>query len=519
MVEKFSKSWELALALLVTLFVPYNRVEANEVYIDTNHPPTVSLVEQYEQQQNSLNNITPVAELSDIQPTDWAYTTLQALLDRHPLTAKINLNGEHPLTRYEFAVVLNSTINNLENHQIVETELQVLQQLQREFAGELSKITKKLDNVERRLETQSTQQFSTTTKFRGEALLGLSAIEAGDNAGGNSSTTFGSRVRLNFDTRFWSKDRLRIRFQAANLPRLDKVTDTDMARLSYQGGAENALQVSRLEYSFPIGEQLKVNIPVVGGSVRDFTNILNPHLSGSSRGSISRFGQRNPIYRHGQGSGLGISYEISDAVQFDVGFIANNVNQPDTGFNKAEYGAIAQLTLEPADDVQFGFTYVRSYNSIDTGTGSERANDPFDDKSEAIAADSFGFQSSVKMNKDFTLGGWVGYTRAIAVDLPNNPSASIFNWAFTLAFTDLGSEGNLAGFVIGQPPKVTSNDFQVTGNKYSDPNTSLHLEAFYRMKVLEDVTVTFGLLMITNPEHNTNNDNIYIGTMRTVFRF
>lgn len=517
MVAKFSKSWELALALLVSFFAPCIPVQASEVPSNTNNSPLNTGFTQFnlsEQQE-----ITSVDELSNIKPTDWGYTTLQALINRYRFTAKVNLEGKNSLTRYEFAVALNSAINSIDNRKLIEPELQALQRLQREFAGELSNITKRLDNIERRLATQQKQQFSTSTQFSGEALLGLTAIEPGDNGDGNSSTTLGSRVRLNFDTSFSGKDRLRVRLQAGNLPRLNDVADTDMARLSYQGNTQNAVQVSRLEYSFPIGEQIKVFVPALGGSINGFTNILNPYLSGSSRGSISRFGQRNPIYRQGQGSGLGISYEISDAVQFDVGFVANNVNQPDTGFNKAEYGAIAQLTLEPVDDVEFGLTYVRSYNDIDTGTGSERANDPFDDKSEAIVADSFGFQSSVKINKDVTVGGWVGYTRATALDLTNNPTASIFNWAFTLALTDLGAEGNLAGFVIGQPPKVISNDFQVTGNKYLDPDASLHLEAFYRMKVIEDVTVTFGILMITNPEHNANNDNIYIGTMRTVFRF
>ncbi|NJL10902.1 MAG: carbohydrate porin [Calothrix sp. SM1_7_51] len=372
MVEKFSKSRELALALLVNLFAPCIPVHASYVLYETKHYPLNPSIIRYNLSEEQ--EITSVAELSDVKPTDWAYTTLQALINRHRLTAEVNLDGEHSLTRYEFAVALNNTINSLSNSKLIEQESQILQRLEREFAGELSNINKRLDNVERRLVTQNEQQFSTSTQFSGEALLGLTAIEPGDKGDGNSSATLGSRVRLNFDTSFWGKDRLRVRLQAGNLPRLNDVAETDMARLSYQGNTQNAVQLSRLEYSFPIGEQIKVFVPVVGGSIRDFTNILNPYLSGSSRGSISRFGQRNPIYRQGQGSGLGISYEISDAVQFDMGFVANNVNQPDSGFNNSAYGAIAQLTLEAVDDVEFALTYVRSYNDIDTGTGSERAN-------------------------------------------------------------------------------------------------------------------------------------------------
>lgn len=351
-----------------------------------------------------------------------------------------------------------------------------------------------------------------------EAVFAVIGVEDKENDNDNN-ITFGSRVRLNFNTSFTGKDNLRIRLQNSNLPRLDRVTGTDMARLAFQGTDDNQVRVSALDYSFLISKDIKILIPVIGGDLADFTEPLNPYLSGSSRGAISRFAQRNPIYRQGGGSGLGISYEISDAIEFEVGFVAEDVDDPEVGFNKADYAAIAQLTLEPAQDIEFGLTYIHSYNSVNTGTGSERTNDPFDDNSEAIVANSFGLQSTIKLNPNITIGGWIGYTQAKATDLTNNPTANIFNWALTLALPDLGAEGSVAGFAIGQPPKVTSNDFTVDNNKYQDSDTSLHFEAFYRLQALKNVGVTFGMLMITNPEHNSNNDTIYIGTIRTTFRF
>ena len=83
-----------------------------------------------------------------------------------------------------------------------------------------------------------------------------------------------------------------------------------------------------------------------------------------------------------------------------------------------------------------------------------------------------------------------------------------------LAFPDLGKEGNLLGIVIGQPPKVTSNDLGLT-----DSDTSLHLEAFYRFQATDNISITPGLVVITNPEHNSSNDTIYLGTLRTTFTF
>ncbi len=476
-----------------------------------------------------LSQITSVAELSDIQPTDWAYTALKSLIERYGLNFGENVNGKFQgniaLNRYEFATALNTVINSINQQMkanqnlqlsLTQADLKILQRLQTEFAQELQNLKTKIENLEKNL-SENINQFSTTTKLTGEALFALTGVATtSENDDGN--ITLASRARLNLDTSFTGKDRLRTRLQGRNLPRLNRVTGTDMASLSFQGGNNNQVEMSRLDYSFPIGKQARVFIPVVGGSLRDFTDPLNPYLGGSSRGAISRFAQRNPIYRQGAGSGVGISYEISDAVELEVGFVSRNANNPEMGFNK-QYGAIAQLTVEPVDDVEFALTYVHSYNNLDTGTGSEIANNPFDDQSKAISANSLGFQSSIKISPDVTLGGWVGYTNATALDLPNNPNTSIFNWAFTLAFPNLGSQGNLAGFVIGQPPKVTANDFNVKNAEYVDKDSSLHLEAFYRFQAQENIAVTFGLLMITNPEHNSNNDTIYIGTMRTTLSF
>ena len=105
-------------------------------------------------------------------------------------------------------------------------------------------------------------------------------------------------------------------------------------------------------------------------------------------------------------------------------------------------------------------------------------------------------------------------TTAAAEDLPDKPSAEIFNYAVNLAFPDLGKEGNLLGIVIGQPPKVTSNELELI-----DSDTSLHLETFYRFFVTDNISMTPGLIIITNPEHNSSNELTFVGTIRTNFTF
>jgi hypothetical protein len=57
------------------------------------------------------------------------------------------------------------------------------------------------------------------------------------------------------------------------------------------------------------------------------------------------------------------------------------------------------------------------------------------------------------------------------------------------------------------------------GGAFADPDTSLHFEVFYRWPVRENIAVTAGAFMVTNPEHNAANDTIYTGVVRTLFRF
>jgi hypothetical protein len=183
------------------------------------------------------------------------------------------------------------------------------------------------------------------------------------------------------------------------------------------------------------------------------------------------------------------------------------------------YGAIAQITYKPNPQFGIGVNYIKSFNRLDTNTGSDRSNDPFNDTSNAISADAFGVQSSVQISPNVYLGGWAGLTRAQAMDLPGNPTANIFNWAATLSLVDISGKDSLMGIIIGQPPKVTTNQFTVNGASFSDPDTSLHIEAFYRIPIAKNIATTLGMLVITNPDHNAANDTTYVGVIRTLFEF
>jgi hypothetical protein len=208
--------------------------------------------------------------------------------------------------------------------------------------------------------------------------------------------------------------------------------------------------------------------------------------------------------------------------------MARNPAEPtaNNGLFNGSFAALAQLTVKPSDYFSLGATYVRAYYPagqafVAGGTGSRLANAPFGPI--ATSANHFGLESSWKVSPKFTLSGWAGFTQAEAegtglglrrVSVNQGDRASIFNWAVTLAFPDLGKKGGLAGLIIGQQPKVTQND-----SGAEDGRSSWHLETLYRYPLNRHLTLNPGFLVILNPENNHDNAPIFVGTVKAIFEF
>jgi len=491
---------------------------------------------------DSIAQVTSVSHLSDVQPTDWAFQALQSFVERYGCIAGYpdsSYRGNRALTRYEFAAGLNACLNRVNEliatatTNLVRTEdLNTLQRLQEEFAAELATLKGRVDAVEARAAELEANQFSTTTKLIGEVIFTI-ADTFGDVVGqddDNTETIFAERVRLNFDTSFTGKDLLRTRLQARNIIPFSgsDLTGTNMTRLLYDGNENNDVFVSKLEYRFPLGSRTVVYLEATGGTF--FENMLNfnPLFFASGSGAISRFGAYNPIYwQNAGGAGITANYNFSKELVLSLGYLTS----PGVADNPAEkfglfnggYAALAQLAFLPSDVINFGLTYMHSYNnsaggvSISGSTGSAFANTPFGNV--ATSSNHYGVQATFKPIPNIVLSGWAGYTVAIAEDssgaVTRGDNAKIWNWAVTLGLTDFGSEGSLLGLIFGMPPKVTDNDF---GDR-EDDDTSYHLEVLYRFNVTDHLAITPGVFIIFNPEHSNNNDNIYVGAIRATFTF
>lgn len=71
---------------------------------------------------------------------------------------------------------------------------------------------------------------------------------------------------------------------------------------------------------------------------------------------------------------------------------------------------------------------------------------------------------------------------------------------------------------MGMEPKLTELFDNLNGGQ-TDEDTSLHIHAFYRYQLTDNIQITPGVIWLTAPNHDTENDDIVIGVVRTVFRF
>jgi Carbohydrate-selective porin, OprB family/S-layer homology domain len=525
--------------------------------------PTLDQINQYVEQGQDMGQVTSVSQLTDVDPTHWAFQALQSLVERYGCIEGYpdrTYRGNRALTRYEFAAGLNACLDRIQELIAAavadlpsKEDIATIRRLQEEFAAELATLRGRVDALEARTARLEAQQFSTTTKLSGEVIFALAGAFGDDKAVPSPGSPrdndvedniiMADRVRLNFDTSFSGKDLLRTRLQARNItPFATAITGTNMTRLGFDGNENNDIEIDDLYYRFPIASRASIYLAAARTDFNDMVNVVNPFMDSSGSGAISRFGRFNPIYRQGnEGAGVGLNAELTSAIGINAAYLATFANDPDDndGLFNGQYSAIGQLVLFPRGNFKMGLTYVRSYFPGSTGganavnltgsTGSGYAANPFGSTAAsgiATSSNSYGIEASWRLSKNFAIGGWAGLTEAEAESGRfRGANATIFNWAANLALPDLGKKGNLLGFVVGQPPKVTENDLD--GGSFNgspvpnreDDDTSWHLEGFYRLQVTPNIQVTPGVFVIINPEHNDNNGTIYVGTIRTRFSF
>jgi hypothetical protein len=527
-------------------------------------PPTSVLLlgdnEENTESDSSMSQVTSVSQLEDVKPADWAFAALQSLVERYGCIAgfpdgkfKGNTYGgkQRAMNRYEFAAGLDACLqkvselvsNNTENA-VKKEDLAVLQRLQSEFTDELAAVKAKVSSLETR--TEQHNQFSTTTKLYGQAIMSLQGTNAGtqylfpgdQKRAAKTNSTFAYSTQLTFATTFTGRDLLLTGLSAGNLKPSTQSTFTNMGRLGFESDSGDNVSLNELSYRFPVNKNLGVVIGTAGVNPVNVFRGINP-LEGSGEGSISLFGQRNPILSVGGGSsGIGVDWQLSDRISLqgvysaEIPFFPGDINIG--GLFGGRYTAGAQLTATPTDSIDLGIHYLFSHapdDNLRTGIGDTQLTSPFVPN---LPFDTHAVGATVawRVNPNLQLGGWGGWTYS---EPTNNISGNVqtTNWAVFAALPNLFHPGNLGGIIVGQPPKISSStlpdgynlpnfaipNFETGGGKGGREDSSLHIEAFYRAQLTDNIAITPGIFAVFNPNHNDEGDALIVAALRATFRF
>ncbi len=523
---------------------------------------TLSQIDTYSNEgkgnDNTISQVTSVSQLSDVQPTDWAFQALQSLVERYGCIAGYpdgTYRGNRATTRYEFAAGLNACLDRV--NELIATatadavrreDLATLQRLQEEFATELATLRGRVDSVEAVTAELEANQFSTTTKLLGE-VIGVVTDAFGENAGDENNTVLQARARLEFQSSFTGTDILHTRLAAGNAQTFatGETTFEGQQTFNLAPSTDNRVFLDWAAYEFSIS-RVRVYIAAIGGIYSDFVPTLNPYFEGftGGNGALSVFAEHNPIYNIGGGGGGGINIPFGEkgvlgATSISLGYFADNANSPgttgglingDLGFINGDFSALGQINFNLGDRLGIAATYVRGYHNagdgiFDLGSSASRAigapvegtlqaNDPSSLLGAAtkLSTDSYGLSAALRLSDRISISGWVTKTDVELIDVG---SADVWSYALGVAFPDLGKEGNVLGIIAGVEP--TLRDLDAPGAANFDNEYGYHIEGFYKYQLTDNISLTPGVIWLTSPGQGENREDIVIGTLRTTFTF
>ncbi|MGY6529536.1 MAG: iron uptake porin [Cyanobacterium sp.] len=480
---------------------------------------------------NQLGQVTSVNQLSDVSPTDWAYEALRSLVERYGCIVGYpdrTFRGNRALSRFEFAAGLNSCMQSIERligtGGVGDEDIAALRRLISEFETELATLGARVDNLEGRVAFLEDHQFSTTTKLSGEVIFTLAN---GFNNNRDSfqgtgvdrdQTMFANRARLNFDTSFTGKDRLRVRLQSGNFERFG---NSNMLRLGHDANTNNSFELDTLAYRFPVGDSITAHIGTNALNVDSIFSVHNPFLEGGGTGSLTRFLRRDPLTLRGPGgAGIGANIQLSDNLRLNALYLASNASDPTRGNGLFDGGFStgAQLSFTPSRNLALAFAYLRTYEpdgsvNLASGTSSGATANPFGGR--GASSDRFGLQGNFRISPRVNLSASGSYVSAdnlnrsgIVGAATDRDNAELWTWATNLSFVDVGREGAVLSIGGGMPPR-----------SQFERDTSYMVELQYRYPINRNIIITPGLYAVFNPNHDSRNDTVYVGAVRTTFRF
>jgi hypothetical protein len=509
--------------------------------------------------------VTSVSQLSDVKPTDWAFTALQSLVERYGCIAGYpdrTYRGQRAMTRYEFAAGLNACLDKINEiitaglaDKVSKEDFAAVQKLQEEFAAELAALKGRVDTLEAKTAQLEAQQFSTTTKLTGLAVFNVTGAngnnvrrETGRRVGGvpevetvtrNPNLTFSGLVWLTLKTSFTGNDALITQLAAGNavspanaFVSAGQFNNTGVPYFDQTSGATaNSFILRELSYSFPIfGDKTRL---IVGPRLNWYKYFDDNRFTSIFDGGT--FNSTSSTFLSGvnRGAGAVITHSFNDNLDFALGYLAesnefftnNDASNPNRGLFGGTNILSAELTYKPTKDINLRFQYSR-YNLQDdflSTIGGEPLlgilDDGFGGRLNNAQSNIYAFNFDWLVAKGFGLFGRYAFndTNVNAAIASRSGTINTQTFQIGLAFPDLFKEGAKATISFVMPNSITSGkQYFVSGS--GDGGTQYDLELSYYLPLTKNIAIVPNFYYIFNA-NNFSGNNFWVGNVSTRFSF
>jgi len=480
----------------------------------------------------ALSQITNVSQLADVQPTDWAFEALRTLIERYGAIAGYpdgTFRGNRAMSRYEFAAGLNATLERVNEliatgtgQQVSRDDLAALQRLQEEFAEELATLPDRVDGLEARTAELEANQFSTTTKLTGQAVV---AVTGGGFSGEriiaptgaviateDPNTTVIYRASVDLNTSFVGTDLLKIRLIAGS----DGITDNAAGFLEPNFGSvldfsvpgrNDDIGLGRLYYTFTPLNDFKVTLgaALVAPDFVDKNRYANiSFLDFSTQALVNNF----ILLPRPGGAGAVIDWNPGKGpFKLRAVYVAANAAGPNSDSQRFIGGPLAPVLIFPNQGGEGGLFGDPRQGIVELEYSDQAfalrlqysGGKVFDSRFNVVGV-NFDLALSPRLGI-FGRYGYGEYNDTFQGDISPN------YWMAGIAFPDLLVPGARSGIAVGQP--LIEN---AIGNA-----TQTNIEAFYNFPVSKTIRITPLVQVIVNPGNQEDNGTIVSGTLRTVF--
>ena len=333
-----------------------------------------------------------------------------------------------------------------------------------------------------------------STMFMGKSTFVLGGV---DGVTGKEAVTFNYDLKLMGMTSFTGDDMLMTAIRAGNFNMMDPFGMMGASRLDTAFNSSDNLEVHKLFYKFPLGDNFKVTL---GPKLRQDDLLgVKPTTYPGDDGILFVLNQAgaNDTYSKKMGAGAGVTFSKDKFLASTVLVSENGTSAKGILTNQGSDIITSQIAwVDDSYTLAFAYTYADGGNT----DNSPAAND----------YSSYGINGTYNFMKQSdvfpsSISAGFGWKNPDKVD-DNSNIEDGNTWTIAMHWENAFKEGNNLGFAIGTAE--THRD----DNGYDNP---LALETFYQMQINDSISITPSIFSV----QKDGADDVTGVLVKTSFKF